>query len=370
MHLQGIELLNFKNYVALTLEFGPEINCFVGANGVGKTNLLDAVHYLSLTKSAFQHAETHNITHYQSFLMAKGDFEENDKTYTVACSYQPSKGKTVMLNRKEYEKISEHIGRFPCVLVSPDDTDLVREGSETRRRFFDGMLCQLDQPYLQALIRYNHALKNRNALLKNFADGLSFDKDLLLPYNQLLIENGRAIHGKRKQFIQSFEATFQEYYRIISQGNEQTRLHYQSDLMECGMEKLLDQHLEKDLILQRTTKGIHRDDYLFETDGHPLKRYGSQGQRKSYVIALRIAQFFAMKKALGKPPLLLLDDIFDKLDDQRIRELLNLMSKDHFGQVFITDARPERSEKLLKGLKKEVKFFRIEELNSSNTKIT
>jgi len=365
MYLQNLKLINFKNYHSAELVFSDHINCFVGVNGVGKTNLLDAIHYLCLTRSALNNVEQYSIKHGEPFYMAQGEFLKNDKIFPVLCSFQRGKKKTFKLNKKDYEKVSEHIGLFPAVLMMPTDTDLVREGSETRRKFFDSIISQLDKLYLQDLIQYNHALKQRNALLKQFAETHRLIPDLLEPYDLLLLDYGQKIYEKRQAFISDFIPTFQEHYQILSGNQEQVSLEHQTE-MGSNFEAEFRQAFKKDCLLQRTTMGVHKDDYKFMLEGHLLKKYGSQGQQKSFVVALKLAQFEFMHKKLGHKPILLMDDIFDKLDDNRIQKLLDMLTADKFGQVFITDARPERTQSLLGGLKVQPNIIDVEAIRKED----
>ncbi|MDW7695673.1 DNA replication and repair protein RecF [Flammeovirgaceae bacterium SG7u.111] len=362
MFLEEIYLYNFKNYEELKLSFSKDINCVVGPNGVGKTNLLDAIHYLCLTKSAFQSVEQLNIKHEEYLFVVRGNFIKQENKTEVQCSFQQGKKKVVKVDRKEHEKISEHIGRYPCVMISPDDIDLVREGSEFRRRYFDSMISQLDQVYMQNLMRYNHTLRQRNALLKQFSETQRVDLDLLEPYDQLLLEMGKLIFERRKLFLEEFTSCFQEFYKDISESHEEVGLVYQSDWGKGDFEAVFKKALDRDVFLQRTSKGIHKDDFVFEIgEGYSLKKFGSQGQKKSFVIALKLSQFEVSREAHKDPPILLLDDIFDKLDDLRISKILSMIEAHRFGQIFISDARPERSAQLLASLEKEVEFYRVEE---------
>ncbi|UZR92263.1 DNA replication/repair protein RecF [Chondrinema litorale] len=363
MFLESIQLMNFKNYEEFEMSFSKDINCVVGPNGVGKTNLLDAVYYLCMTKSAFPGTEQLNIKHEQQFFLNKGSFQCDDETECIVqCAYKKGDKKSVKLNKKEYEKLSQHIGRFPCVLMTPYDTDLVREGSESRRKFFDNTLSQTDSTYLDALIQHNHFLKQRNNLLKQFAEKRFTDKALLETYNSMMCPHAKIIHQKRSAFIDQFNPLFLRYYTQLGESKEAMSIAYKSSLTETIYEEILKVNLHKDLALQRTCEGIHKDDFIFSMGEFPLKKVGSQGQQKSFVIALKLAQYEWIVKNKGLKAILLLDDIFDKLDDNRIAHLLNILAEGDFGQIFISDARPERSEKLLDKIGREVKFFNIESI--------
>ncbi|WP_158855793.1 DNA replication/repair protein RecF [Lunatibacter salilacus] len=361
MHLKNISLRQFKNFSADRFEFSEEVNCFLGLNGAGKTNLLDAIHYLCLTKSAFQSVDQFQMLHGTNFFMVKGSFINEGKILELDCSMESGKKKQLVLNGKPYQKMSDHIGLFPVVLIAPDDTSLIRDGSEERRRFFDNMLSQLSSNYLNQLVRYQHFLKQRNALLKQFHDSGKKDLSLLEPYSRELIQLSDIIHRQRFEFIQNFAPGIQSHYSFIAGESEKTDITYTSDAGEKTFEKDFRNSLEKDLILKRTNKGIHKDDYIFTIGGHSLKKFGSQGQQKSYLISLKLSQFDAFKLEKKQKPILLLDDIFDKLDDIRIGQLMKLVAKRDFGQLFITDARPERSIKIFSDLQIPAKLFHIEE---------
>lgn len=361
MHLESLELLNFKNYEEINLRFSPEINCLVGDNGSGKTNLLDAIHYLSLTKSAFNVVDVQNIRHQEDFMVIRGAFRKGEKAETIQCSLQQGQRKIIKHNKKAYEKIGEHIGRYPVVLIAPYDTDVIREGSETRRKFFDSILSQIDQQYLQWLMQYNHVLKQRNSLLKHFSERNTLDRDLLEPYDQQLLQLGLSLLKARKSFLEEYLPSFLNHYLNLSEGQEKVSIRYESNLDVEKPAAALAGSLRRDLALQRTNIGIHKDDYVFELTGYPLKKYGSQGQQKSFVIALKLAQFDIMRQHKGFKPILLLDDIFDKLDDRRIARLMELVSGHAFGQLFVTDARAERTERIFQQLADtEVKIYKIQ----------
>ncbi|EMR02988.1 DNA replication/repair protein RecF [Cesiribacter andamanensis] len=362
MHLQKLELLNFKNYPEQALEFSPDINCLLGANGSGKTNLLDAVYYLSLTKSAFHTTDAHSIRHQEELMLIRGWFRREEATDIVQCSLQQGQRKLVMRNRKEYERLSEHVGRYPVVMIAPNDTDVIREGSEERRKFFDGILSQIDADYLQNLLRYNHALRQRNSLLKSFWEQGRVQHDLLEPFTLQLLQWGLPLLERRLAFLAEFLPLFAYHYRHLADGQEEVSIRYETNLNAGEADALMAQNLQRDLAQQRTRIGPHKDEYVFEIGGHPLKRYGSQGQQKSFLIALKLAQFDLLRDHKGFKPLLLLDDIFDKLDDKRMARLMELVSGHAFGQLFVTDARPERSARLFQGLAdSEVAYFMIEE---------
>ncbi|MFP4089499.1 MAG: DNA replication/repair protein RecF [Cyclobacteriaceae bacterium] len=359
MWLENISLLNFKNYEEINLTFSPHINCIVGENGSGKTNLLDAIYYLSLTKSAFSGTEAQNIRHDEPFFMLRGLFHKEAENFTVQFSMQQGQKKVVKNSRVPYDRLSEHIGRFPVVLITPDDTDIIRGGSEIRRKFFDGIIAQIDHAYLDDLMRYNHNLKQRNSLLRQFAENNRYDGDLLDSYSEQLVETGERIHAYRKAFVSNYIPGFLKHYNNLSGQKEEVQIRYTSDFDESDFKKNFYKNYRRDLIIQRTAQGIHKDDYVFEINSFPVKKYGSQGQQKSFVIALRLTQFDIIRQEKGIKPLLLLDDIFDKLDDFRIGKLSEMVAQQSFGQLFVTDARPERTFQIFRPIAAEKKVFTI-----------
>ncbi|TVZ55111.1 DNA replication and repair protein RecF [Lutibacter sp. Hel_I_33_5] len=359
MYLEKISLVNFKNISSQTFDFQQKINCFVGNNGVGKTNVLDAIYYLSFAKSYFNPVAVQNIKHHENFFMIEGAYNLNDRVEKIVCSLKRGQKKILKRNDKAYEKFSDHIGLFPLVIISPADRDLVVEGSDTRRKFIDGVISQQDKSYLQDLISYNKVLSQRNALLKYFAANRTFDALNLSVYDEQLHNLGTKIYTKRTAFLEGFIPIFNEKYQIISEDKEQVNLVYKSQLHTSDLSDLLKKSLEKDKILQYTTCGIHKDDLSFQIDEHAIKKFGSQGQQKSYLIALKLAQFEFIKQQSNVLPILLLDDIFDKLDEQRVAQIITLVNNDEFGQIFITDTHSERTENVLKQGKKEFKIFKL-----------
>lgn len=359
MRLEKINLLNFKNYEELDLDFSPQINCILGENGSGKTNLLDAIYYLSFTKSAFSSVETQNVRHGEPLLMLRGVFEKKEQQHTIRCSWQAGQKKQVQNSKVPYEKMSEHIGEFPVVLISPDDTDLIRGASELRRRFFDTMMSQIDAEYLLSLMRYNSILKQRNALLKQFAERNTYDSDLLDSYSDQLLDVGHRLYQKRSAFVDKFIPHFIRHYNNLSGKKEEVSIQYTSHFADENYRAIFFKTYRKDLVIQRTSLGIHRDDYHFQIDEYPTKRYGSQGQQKSFVIALKLAQFDVLREEKQLKPILLLDDIFDKLDDFRINKLTEMVVQHSFGQLFVTDARPERTRSIFGNIEAEKKYFTV-----------
>ena len=342
----------------LNLDFCPEINCLVGENGSGKTNLLDAIYYLSMSKSAFNSIDSYNIKHDESYFTIQGNFELED-TYQVFCGVQKGQKKVLKLNKKAYEKISHHIGKFPVVLIAPHDVNLIIDGSEVRRKYFDSIIAQVDLEYLGHLIRYNQILKQRNSLLKQFQERNFKDEDLLSTYDLPLLSLGKQIFQKRKVFVQEFLPYFQSKYEFISNQKELVNIKYNSQLHQDDFEQIFRAGRQKDILLQRSNFGIHKDDYHFEIENHLLKRIGSQGQQKSFLIALKLAQFQYISQMKNFKAILLLDDIFDKLDDKRIQRLIQLIADHTFGQIFITDARPERSKQFLANIESIKKIFHV-----------
>lgn len=353
MFLQNLRLYHFRNYEERFFTFSPGINCIVGKNGSGKTNLLDAVYFLALSKSSIHTQDSLSIRFGEDFASLEGAFSNGN----IIGVHLPRVGKkTVTSDRKVYEKLSEHIGKYPVVLLAPNDTDLIRDAAETRRKLFDGILSQLDPEYLQLYLRYAKLLDQRNSLLKQFAEQNYLDEDLLNIYSEGLLSAGKELYTRRANFLQNFEPLFQTQYQFLSEERENVQLVYVSDLSAQDFEERFRQNLQRDLAAQRTTLGVHKDDYSFLMEGVPIKKFGSQGQKKSYVMALKLAQFQCIEADRQTKPLLLLDDIFDKLDDRRIACLIEKMSS--FGQVFLSDARPERTAELLKN--KEVTMIELE----------
>ncbi len=359
MYLRKLSLVNFKNFDSKTFNFEKKINCFVGQNGVGKTNILDAIYYLSFTKSYFNPIAVQNIQHTKNFFMVEGEYTINDRRETIICSLKKGQKKLLKRNGKAYDKFSEHVGQIPLVIISPYDRDLVTDGSDARRKFIDGVISQQDKTYLKDLIAYNKVLSQRNALLKYFAANRTFDAVNLEVYNEQLISYGSNIFDKRRIFLEKFIPIFNTKYQIISNDKEQVDLIYKSQLLISSYRDLLNKNLEKDKILQYTTVGIHKDDLSFEIGNYPVKKFGSQGQQKSYLIALKFAQFEFIKKQSNLIPILLLDDIFDKLDEHRVSQIIDLVNKDEFGQIFITDTHSERIEKILEQSNKSYQIYNM-----------
>ncbi|MCX6231512.1 MAG: DNA replication/repair protein RecF [Bacteroidetes bacterium] len=361
MFLKSLSISNFKNYTEASLRFSEKINCFVGNNGEGKTNLLDAIYYLSFCKSYFNLIDMQNIKHETDFFAIHGQYVRMDEQQdTVSCIQKKNQRKVFKINKKEYDRLADHIGLFPLVMVSPYDRDLINEGSDVRRKYIDSVISQFDRIYLDDLMNYNKALQQRNALLKQFAENNRFDASSVELWNMHLQKHGENIYQKRKLFLKEFIPLFQQYFAFISGGKEKVNIDYQSQLNDNDMESLLKENIYRDRALQYTTVGIHKDDLDFMMDEFAVKKFGSQGQQKSFFIALKLAQFEYTKNIKGFKPILLFDDIFDKLDNSRVEQLINLVADQSFKQVFITDTNAERIAAIFDKIKIPHKIFNIE----------
>ena len=359
MFIKNLKLFNFKNHSEKSFDFSPEINCFVGNNGAGKTNILDALHYLSMAKSFLGNLDAQNILHESDFFAIEAEIQGEEKNDIIKVQLPKEGKKIIKKNDKTYERIADHIGFLPSVMISPYDSNLISDGSESRRKFLDAMISQTDSDYLFALIQYQKTLQQRNALLKYFAKNRTFDLDSLEIYNDPLNKFGTQIFEKRQRFVASILPTIQHFYEIISKGNEKVTVIYESNLNEQIFEEILSENLEKDRVLTYTSRGIHKDDLLFVMNENLIKKFGSQGQQKSFLIALKLAQIKRIKDITNKNPILLLDDIFDKLDDNRVSQLIELVNQQNFGQIFITDTHRERTESVVKRINEESKIFQI-----------
>jgi DNA replication and repair protein RecF len=359
MFLKKLSLINYKNFSAVDFEFDSKINCFVGQNGIGKTNILDAIYHLAFGKSYFNPIAIQNIKHDEDFFVIEGNFEKEAHEEKIVCSIKKGLKKIIKKNGKAYDKLSDHIGFLPLVIISPSDRDLITEGSDTRRKFIDGVISQSDKEYLQALIKYNKVLTQRNSLLKYFALNQTFDKITLSVYNEQLAAYGSVLFNKRIAFLDTFIPIFKEQYNAISGGNEEVSLVYDSQLLNDGFLSLFDKNLDKDRALQYTSVGTHKDDLNFDLGEHPIKKFGSQGQQKSFLVALKLAQFNFIKKQSNTTPILLLDDIFDKLDENRVSHLISLVNDDNFGQLFISDTHADRTENVVQNINQSYKIFKL-----------
>jgi DNA replication and repair protein RecF len=361
MYLQHLSVINFKNYAEAELDFSKGVNAFTGDNGAGKTNLLDAIHYLSLCKSYFNPVDSQQIKQGTDFFIINGNFSKNDSQESIACGVKRNQKKQFKRNKKDYQRLADHIGLFPLVMVSPYDISIIIEGSEERRKFIDNVISQTDNQYLDELISYNKILLNRNALLKRIADTGRYDPDLLAVFDEQLVSSGNRIFQKRKAFMESFTEIFNKHYQFLSENAERVDLVYESQLLQDDFAELLKKNTEKDRALERTTTGIHRDELQFAIHGMPMKKFGSQGQQKSFLIALKLAQYSFLDQQKGFKPLLLLDDIFDKLDDKRVTKLMQMVSNHDFGQVFITDTSVGRVKGIFNDINVDLKLFKVVE---------
>tara|TARA_R110002033_G_scaffold48024_4_gene93734 strand:+ start:1492 stop:2571 length:1080 start_codon:yes stop_codon:yes gene_type:complete len=359
MNLNTLSLVNYKNFESQVFDFDAKINCFVGANGIGKTNALDAIYHLAFGKSYFNPIAVQNINHNAEFFVVDGKFTKNERDEKIIVSLKRGNKKVIKKNGKAYEKFSEHIGFIPLVIISPADRDLIIEGSDTRRKFIDSVISQSDKNYLAELINYNKVLTQRNALLKYFALNNTFNADTLAIYNEQLHTYGSVIFKKRDAFLQTFIPIFKSRYEAISQNKEAIDLTYKSELFKIELIDLLANNINKDKALQYTSVGTHKDDLVFLIDDFPIKKFGSQGQQKSFLIALKLAQFDFIKQQSGVSPILLLDDIFDKLDESRVSQIISLVDDEHFGQIFISDTHAERTEDVIKQTHQSYKIFKL-----------
>lgn len=361
MVLSQLSIINFKNYEEANLSLSETINCFFGDNGSGKTNILDAVYYLSFCKSYFNAIDSQNINHEAPFFVVEGYYQLSDETNKVYCGVKRGQKKVFKYNKHEYSKLADHIGKLPLVIITPADTSLIIDGSDIRRKFVDGIICQYDHQYLNHLINYNKALQQRNLLLKSFFKNRHFDLASLEVWNNQLIQFGNAIHTARAKFITDFTPYFQEYYNLLSNKKELVTLIYDSRLNDHTFEDLLANSLEKDKATSYTNVGIHKDDLIFNIGEHPIKKFGSQGQQKTYLLALKLAQAELIQQKQNKKVTLLLDDIYDKLDNKRMEQLLGIVGSEKFGQIFITDTSKERIPAILNKEKINFKAFNVEE---------
>lgn len=347
MFIRNLTVINYKNLIQADLEFSSKLNCFIGNNGVGKTNLLDCIFYLSFCKSCYNVSDSQNIRHSEDFFVLQGKYDCGGEPEDIYGGFKAGHKKIFRRNKKEYERLSDHIGLLPLVMISPADSALIQGGSEERRRFMDSVISQYDRQYLDWILKYNRALLQRNNLLKFFADH-PFDADTLEVWNEQLIITGEKIYNKRVEFLNELLPVFQRYYDIICRGHEKVQLEYQSQLTQNDFRKLLKDSVVKDRLLQYTTMGIHKDDLEFRIGDHPIKKLGSQGQTKTFLISLKFAQFDFICSVNRVKPILLLDDIFDKLDSSRVEQIVKLVSDSNFGQIFITDTNREHLEGIIR----------------------
>jgi len=367
VYLKKLDLLNFKNIEDKSFEFNTKINCFIGLNGVGKTNILDSIYYIAYGRSYFNPIAIQNIRQGADFFVLDGVFEKNQQDEHILCSLKKGQKKVLKRNNKNYERFSDHFGFIPLVIISPSDSDLIIEGSETRRKFLDSVISQMNSTYLQGLIQHQKLITQRNALLKSFVQNNYFDRDTLDIYNEQIEAIAQPIYETRKMFLNEFIPIFNQYHQLITGSKDDVNLIYESQLAHHSMQELFAQNLNRDRALQYTSVGIHKDDLVFLLKDSPIKKFGSQGQQKSFLIALKLAQFDFLKQQHGTSPILLFDDIFDKLDEHRVRQILDLVNIDTFGQMFITDTHLERTEALLNSINQDFKIFKIEDTLPTST---
>lgn len=357
--LKKISIINYKNILDKEYELDPKINCFVGDNGVGKTNILDAVYHLSMGKSYFNVKNDQLINRGKDYMLVDGVFELNNKNESIVFSLKIGEKKVLKRNGKPYKKFSNHIGLIPVVLISPYDNDLINEGSSERRKFIDSIISQNDKEYLINLIAYTRVIQNRNKLLKQYNRSVDFDLDTIKVYDDQIYKLSEPIFKARDKFIKEFTPLVLEKYKHISDDKEKISIEYKSDLINSHIENLIKDSFQKDVILQYTSVGLHKDDFVFNIDENRIKRFGSQGQQKSFLIALKLAQFDYLKNETGNSPILLMDDIFDKLDLMRVKRIVEIVNSTNFGQLFLSDTDKERIEKVLSSLNLSSKIFEV-----------
>lgn len=355
LFLEKLSLVNFKNHRQAELAFSKNVNCIVGKNGSGKTNILDAIFYLSMCKSYLNPIDSQNIHFDEKFFVIQGAFQCTAEQEKIYCGVKRGAKKIVKRNNVAYEKFADHIGRFPVVMISPYDRNLISEGSEMRRKWMDGIIAQTNKPFLNDLIKYLKVVEQRNALLKNMSSYGFFNRESMSVWDEQMVVLGERIHAERKAFLDDFIPVFQNFYAELTGGKEQVGLEYKSQLLEGDFLTQLHAAEKKDMRKQYSTVGVHKDDLVFTIHEHPVKKFGSQGQQKSFLIALRLAQFEWLKSQLQVTPILLLDDIFDKLDNQRVGYLMQLVSTSRFGQVFVTDTERSRVNEIFASI--ETDFF-------------
>ena len=357
--LKKISIINYKNILDKEYELDPKINCFVGDNGVGKTNILDAVYHLSMGKSYFNVKNDQLINRGKDYMLVDGVFELNNKNESIVFSLKIGEKKVLKRNGKPYKKFSNHIGLIPVVLISPYDNDLINEGSSERRKFIDSIISQNDKEYLINLIAYTRVIQNRNKLLKQYNRSVDFDLDTIKVYDDQIYKLSEPIFKARDKFIKEFTPLVLEKYKHISDDKEKISIEYKSDLINNHIENLIKDSFQKDVILQYTSVGLHKDDFVFNIDENRIKKFGSQGQQKSFLIALKLAQFDYLKNETGNSPILLMDDIFDKLDLMRVKRIVEIVNSTNFGQLFLSDTDKERIEKVLSSLNLSSKIFEV-----------
>jgi DNA replication and repair protein RecF len=360
LSIAKLSLFQFKNYESIEINFDAPVVCFLGDNGEGKTNLLDAIHYLTSCKSYFNAVDSQNIKSGEDQGSIAGEFMRNYQPEMVHCALRKNQRKIFKRNHKEYDRLAEHIGFLPSVIITPYDIELILEGSEVRRKFVDITISQYSNKYLEHLVAYNQALSQRNNLLKSFGKSGKYTPELLEPWDFQLVQHATFIYEERLKFFEKFIPVFNGMYQTISNGKEQASLEYKSDLATDSLENLLLKNRDKDKFLERTSAGIHKDELEFLLDGHPLKKFASQGQQKSYLIALKLAQYLTLKQENEATPILLLDDLYDKVDETRVGNLLAWLHQNHRGQIFITDTHTDRIPALLSKMEAKFEAFHIQ----------
>ena len=357
MKIERISLLNYRNLREVNVTFSPKVNCLIGCNGMGKTNLLDAVYYLSFCKSTVTVNDAQNIFHEEPFFMIKGEYcTDSGIAEEISCALKRGEKKQFKRNGKVYERLSDHIGSVPLVMVSPADNALIAGGSEERRRFVDMVISQYDNEYLNALIRYNRAQHQRNVMLR--ADSMP-DAEMFSLIEEMIAAEAMRIHAGRQQFVNELVPVFSHFHSVITGGEEEVALQYRSHLNDNDLRELLAASRADDRALGYTSKGVHRDELVMKLGGYPIKKEGSQGQNKSFLVALKLAQYDFLRSKGGETPLLLLDDIFDKLDGRRVEHIVNLVSGEKFGQIFITDVNREHIDSILEHVDGEYRLFEV-----------
>lgn len=359
MFLKQLHLTNYKNFETKSFQFKKKVSCFIGANGIGKSNILDAIYQLAFGKSFFNPNASQNIRFEHDFFAIEGRFEINDRIEKIICSLKKGEKKQLKRNDKRYDKLANHIGLIPTVMISPTDRDLIAEGSQIRRKFMDGIIGQTDSEFLTHLLGYQKILVQRNALLKYFALNHTFDQKTLDVYDHQLASLSRPLYKTRKEFIEVFLPLFSARYKFISGALEAVSLNYKSDLHTLNATELLGETLSQDRRLQFTSKGIHKDDLEFLIEKRPIKKFGSQGQQKTFSIALKLAQFDFLKAKTGHSPFILFDDAFDKLDENRVSKIIELTKADDFGQIFISDTHRDRTVTALEKAKADFEIFSL-----------
>ena len=357
MILDTLSIINFKNIADEQLKLSEQVNCFVGDNGAGKTNILDAVHYLALARSMHTITDAQSVRHSEDAFLLDGRFRRDDgRSEQVVCSYTRRGGKTLKRNGKEYERLSEHVGGFPIVVVSPADSALISDSAEERRKYVNRFISQIDRGYMAQLIRYNTTLQERNRLLK-----ANPSEEMLLIYDGMLSASADVLFKRRQEVIAQMRPIVEEYYAMLSDERETIDMEYRSELQNSTLAELLLASRKRDFINEFTTVGVHRDDVLFSIGGYPLRKFGSQGQQKSFLIALKLAEYRLLAERVGDKPILLLDDLFDKLDMRRVSQLLRLVGGEMFGQILITDCNKHRLQRTLSEAGVEYEVFHIAE---------